>query len=108
MNVFKRTDSKTHPAILTPWSLVHFAAGAASKNYMSLFKAEFAHLVYEIVGSKRIFNMLGFNIKKESSFVNSVGDQAIFTLGRAVHKSEIWTWVTVAVALLYTVLGIEF
>ena len=108
MRLYERTDSKAEPAIVTPWSLVHLAAGAASKSYMSFFKAEFAHLLYELVGSKTIFNLFGFNIKKESSFVNSVGDQAIFTLGRAFHKSELWTWATVVIAFVYTLLGIEF
>ena len=108
MRLIERTDSKEKPAVLTPWSLVHVASGAASRSYTGFWSAELIHLIYELIGSKRVFNLFGFKITKESSIINSVGDQASFTLGRALPKSDMWTWATVGMAIVFSSLGVEF
>ena len=106
--LFGRTDSEAKPAIPTPWSLVHFTAGAASMEYANFWVAEFVHLLYEKIGSKRIFNSVGFNIQDASSLENSLGDQAIFTLGRALPRSKAWLPVTAGIAFLFVKHRIEF
>ena len=105
---YAASDNERKPAILTPWSLVHVAAGAASKSYTGFWSAELAHLIYELVGSKRVFNLVGFNVTEKSSFINSVSDQGAFTIGRMLNKSTKWTAITLALAVSFTVLGIEF
>ena len=108
MDLYARADSEEQPAILTPWSLIHFTTGAASSSVFSFWTAELLHFGYELIGSKRIFNSLGFNITKSSSFINSVGDQAVFTVGRMMKKDSIWSLISFVLALVYIKLGVEF
>ena len=108
MKLFGRTDSKEKPVVLTPWSMIHFVTGAASLNYTGFWSAELMHLIYELVGSKRVFNLVGFNITKEDSIINSLGDQGAFTAGRFMKKRNVWTGLSVILALVYIQMGIEF
>ena len=108
MKLVGRTDSKTKPVAITPWSMIHFTVGAASLSYTGFWSAELLHLIYEFVGSKRVFNIFGYNITKEDSIINSIGDQGAFTLGRWMKKSDLWTGLSVILALVYIQLGIEF
>jgi hypothetical protein len=63
--------------VITPWSMVHFLSGSAAKQLGMSFKWFWLlHLGYEVKDQ----------IKRETgevynSFVNSVGDQMIGTLG---------------------------
>ena len=103
-----RTDSEKQPVVLTPWSLVHLAVGAATKQYLSFWTAEFAHAAYELVGSQKVFNSLGYDVRERSSTLNSVGDQLVFTVGRFLPKSRLWPWVAGGIAVGFVVLKVEF
>ena len=108
MDVFGRTDTVDDPTVFTPWSLVHVAVGAASLNYVSFENGELLHAMYEIVGSKRFFNIMGIQVKEESSFVNSLGDQLAFTVGRFLPRSMLWGPVSLLMAVGFTKSGVEF
>ena len=108
MQLIGRTDSERKPVVLTPWSLVHLVVGAATKQYISFWTAELLHAAYEIVGSQQVFNSLGFDVHEKSSVVNSVGDQLVFTLGRNLPSSRLWSLVAVGIAFGFTRVGVEF
>ena len=84
MKLISRFDSKEDPALLSPWSIIHFAFGGMAwqyKKYINFTWAEILHLAYELSGGKQVFEQLGFEPKHSSSFPNNVTDQAVFTLG---------------------------
>lgn len=108
MEVFGRNDTVDEQTIFTPWSLVHVAVGAASKTYVSFETGELLHAAYEVVGSKRIFNILEIKVTEESSFVNSLGDQLAFTVGRFLPGHYMWGAVSLVMAYSFVELGVEF
>ncbi len=84
MKFVSRFDSKTDPALLSPWSIIHFAFGGLAyqyKKYINFTIAEILHLAYELSGGKQVFEQLGFEPKHDSSLENNITDQAAFTLG---------------------------
>ncbi len=84
MKLVSRFDSKEDPALLSPWSMIHFAFGGMAwqyKKYINFTYAELLHLAYELSGGKQVFEQLGFEPKHSSSLGNNITDQAAFTLG---------------------------
>ncbi len=84
MKLVSRFDSKEEPALLSPWSMIHFAFGGMAwqyKKYINFTYAELLHLAYELSGGKQVFEQLGFEPKHSSSLGNNITDQAAFTLG---------------------------
>ena len=84
MKLVSRFDSKAHPAVLSPWSIIHFAAGGLARKHeksINLFLAELIHAAYEFSGGKDVFEQFGFDVKHPSSTENNFADQGVFTLG---------------------------
>ncbi len=84
MKLISRFDSKTAPALLSPWSIIHFSVGGLAyqyKKYINFTYAELLHLAYELSGGKQVFEQFGFRAKHDSSFENNMTDQGVFTLG---------------------------
>ncbi len=106
--IFSSKDTVSEPAFITPWSLIHLTAGMASRSYMHFWTGQFSHAVYEIVGSKRVFNAVGFTVKKPSSLSNSFGDHLSFSTGQMIPISGPWTTVTVVLFVLFCVGRVEF
>ncbi len=84
MKLVSRFDSIKDPALLSPWSLIHFAYGGLAYQYRRWvhFKyAELIHLAYELSGGKFVFEQMGVDPKHDSSFENNAMDQICFTAG---------------------------
>ena len=70
---------------LTPWSLTHFTAGAAAKEIgMSLLIWEILHGIYELKDHVIDITRTG----NRNSLFNSVGDQAISTVGHLIANKK--------------------
>ncbi len=108
VQVFSSKDTVENPAYVTPWSLIHFTAGMAANQYMHFWTGQVSHAIYEFIGSKRIFNAVGFTVKKPSSLHNSFGDQGSFTAGQLMRLRGPWTVVTIALFGVFCLAKIEF
>ena len=85
----KETDDE--PALLSPWSVPHFLVGMAAKERgIPFWWFELGHLLYELKDQAE--NYTG---KNHNTLLNSVGDQAVATLGHVVatrnRNSYLWT-----------------
>ena len=102
---YANQESDEESAFLTPWSLPHFLVGAAAKERgIPIGWFELAHLMYE---GKDYFE----NVRDiaKNSLVNSIGDQAIATLGHLIvdtnTQSYKWTILYVVAWVGATALG---
>ena len=72
--------SKNEVALITPWSVMHFMSGAAAKQVgLPLSWFFMIHLAYET--KDQVMSEIS---EQYNSFINSVGDQAIGTLGHVL------------------------
>ncbi len=112
MKFVSRFDSKETPALLSPWSIIHFSVGGLAyqyKKYINFTMAELGHLAYELSGGKEIFEAVGVEPKHDSSFENNVTDQACFTAGWYLAPRWIRYEIVVPVGFfLFTALKIGF
>ena len=96
VQLFAIKEEEDEPALLSPWSLPHFLVGMAAKERgVPFWWFELAHLLYELKDQAE--NYTG---KIRNSFINSVGDQAVASLGHVVatrdRNSYVWTMLYVA------------
>ena len=76
-------EEKNKPTFVTPWSLVHFMSGGVAKEVgMRLLWFELLHGAYEL--KDWVIDRSGTGNK--NSLFNSVGDQAVATVGWLVGK----------------------
>ncbi len=109
MKLFSSKDTVPAPAIITPWSLIHYCAGAASRKYMHFWTGQTMHIIYEFIGSKKIFTAAGFEVKEKSSVMNSFGDHFSFSAGQfPIVKNAPWGLMTVALFAWFTYKKVEF
>ena len=108
MKIFGNKDTVAKPVLITPWSLIHFCSGMVANKYMRFWTAEIGHGLYEVVGSKRVFETFGFTVKDYSSGGNSFGDQACFTTGYLLNIKGPWELVTIGLFIAFTTQKIEF
>ena len=84
LGIFAWQESATKPSFLTPWSLVHFLAGAAAKEAgIGFLNWELIHGAYEL--KDQIVNLRGDVL---NSLWNTVGDTASTTVGHMVAKQK--------------------
>ena len=84
MKLLAAFDSPDDPAMISPWSIIHFAAGGWARQHqgnISFAVGEALHFAYELSGGKDLFEQLGYEVKHDSSFANNVTDQVFYTLG---------------------------
>ena len=88
--------------MFTPWSSVHFFAGAIAHSWadIGLLPWELLHLAYEV---KDRYRHTETATKDYNSFINSVGDTAAATAGHLLgtHKRSNLLLFGGAVALLF-------
>ena len=91
VQLFANKETADEPALLSPWSLPHFLVGMAAKERgIPFWWFELGHLLYELKDQAE--NYSGEN---QNTLLNSVGDQAVATLGHVVgttnRRSYVWT-----------------
>ena len=96
VNVFAKKETAEEPALLTPWSVPHFLLGMAAKERGVPFWWFFVgHALYEL--KDQVDRDRGGN---QNTLENSIGDQAIASLGHVVAARNlhgyIWTALYIA------------
>ena len=91
VQLFANKETSEEPALLSPWSVPHFLVGMAAKERgIPFWWFELGHLMYEL--KDQAANLTG---ESQNTLLNSVGDQAVATVGHMVastnHKSYVWT-----------------
>ena len=108
MQIFGKKDTVEKPVVITPWSLIHFCSGLTASKYVHFWTGQIGHGIYEVIGSKRVFEKFGYPVKEHSSTINSFGDQGCFTLGHILNIKGPWEWVTIGLFMLFTSRKVEF
>ena len=97
-------ETRDQDVLLTPWSLVHFTVGGAARKLdFNFWVYEALHALYEAKDNLMMRNKPHL----VNSLTNSLGDQAITTLGwyLAKHGSKHF-WVGSSVASFVLMIGL--
>ena len=91
IQLFANKETDKDPALLSPWSIPHFFVGMAAKERgVPFWWFQLGHGLYEMKDQYEHIKQIQHN-----TLVNSLGDQAIATVGHVVGKtntkSYLWT-----------------
>ena len=88
-SLFSVKETKEDPAVLTPWSVPHVLVGLAAKERgIPLGWFFMFHGMYELKDAYENYMDIQHN-----SHVNSLGDQAVATIGHLIGKTNTKSYV---------------